>query len=217
MTFTLWFTHLEQSAWFTHGGWKLQFTSPNSYDSLKTHRVSSFVEVCQNCPHWEDKRRFCFLDFNIDLSCPAWEHVLVSTPEAWLTLAFDKRMLHLWYAWVTNTNLSRDHLNMKTSSNGNIFRVTVPLCREYTGEFPSQRPVTRSFDVIFDQRFNKRLSKQSRCRWFETPSRSLWHYCNDMWQPNKSVRKGYPLPYAVNLTLLSNRPFISSLYTSRKM
>ena len=30
-----------------------------------------------------------------------------------------------------------------------------------TGEFPSQRPVMRSFDVSFDLRLNKRLSKQS--------------------------------------------------------
>ena len=30
-----------------------------------------------------------------------------------------------------------------------------------TGEFPSQKPVTRSFDVFFDLRLNKRLSKQS--------------------------------------------------------
>ena len=30
-----------------------------------------------------------------------------------------------------------------------------------TGEFPAQRPVTRSFDVSFDLRLNKRLSKQS--------------------------------------------------------
>ena len=30
-----------------------------------------------------------------------------------------------------------------------------------TGEFPSQRPVTRSFDVFFDLHLNKRLSKQS--------------------------------------------------------
>ena len=29
------------------------------------------------------------------------------------------------------------------------------------GEFPAQRPVTRSFDVCFDLRLNKRLSKQS--------------------------------------------------------
>ena len=31
-----------------------------------------------------------------------------------------------------------------------------------TGEFPSQRPVTRSFDVFYDSRLNKRLSKQLR-------------------------------------------------------
>ena len=28
-----------------------------------------------------------------------------------------------------------------------------------TGEFPAQRPETRSFDVFFDLRLNKRLSK----------------------------------------------------------
>ena len=39
---------------------------------------------------------------------------------------------------------------MMTSSNGNIFRVTGPLCGEFSGEFPAQRPVTRSFDVFFD-------------------------------------------------------------------
>ena len=52
---------------------------------------------------------------------------------------------------------------MMTSSNGNIFRVTGPLCGEFTGpgEFPTQRPVTRSFDVYFDLRLNKRLCKQS--------------------------------------------------------
>ena len=47
-----------------------------------------------------------------------------------------------------------------------------------TGGFPSQRRVTQSFDVFFDLRLNKRLSKQSRCRWFETISRSLWRHCN---------------------------------------
>ena len=30
-----------------------------------------------------------------------------------------------------------------------------------TGEFPSQRPVTRNFDVFFDRHLNKRLGKQS--------------------------------------------------------
>ena len=39
---------------------------------------------------------------------------------------------------------------MMTSSNGSIFRVTVPLCGEFSGEFSAQRPVTRSFDVFHD-------------------------------------------------------------------
>ena len=47
-----------------------------------------------------------------------------------------------------------------------------------TGEFPSQRSVTRSFDVFFDLRLNTRLSKQSWSWWFETPSRPLWRRCN---------------------------------------
>ena len=46
------------------------------------------------------------------------------------------------------------------------------------GEFPTQRPVTRSFDVFFDPRLNKRLSKQSWGWWFETPSRPLWRHRN---------------------------------------
>ena len=67
-----------------------------------------------------------------------------------------------------------------TSSNGNIFRVTGPLCGEFTGpgEFPAQRPVTWSFDVFFDLRPDKRLSKQPWGWWFETPSWSLWSQCN---------------------------------------
>ena len=66
-----------------------------------------------------------------------------------------------------------------TSSNGNLFRVTGHLCGEFTG--PGQRPVTRSFDVFFDLRLNKRLSKQSWGWWFDTPSRPLWRHCNGTW------------------------------------
>ena len=69
---------------------------------------------------------------------------------------------------------------MMTSSNGNIFRVTGPLCGEFTGpgEFPTQRPVTQSFDVFFDLRLNKRLGKQPWGWWFETSSWLLWRQCN---------------------------------------
>ena len=85
---------------------------------------------------------------------------------------------------------------MMTSSNGNIFRVTGPLCGEFTGpgEFPTQRPVTRSFDVLFDLRLNKRLSKQPWGWWFETPSWSLWRQRNE---PNPELS-----PVTLNLTII---------------
>ena len=74
---------------------------------------------------------------------------------------------------------------MMTSSNGNIFLVTGPLCGEFTGR-PAQRPVTRRFEVSFDLRLNKRLSKQWRGWWFETLSCPLWHHCNVVLKPEYS-------------------------------
>ena len=48
------------------------------------------------------------------------------------------------------------------------------------GEFPAQRPVTRSFDVFFDLRLNKWLSKQSWGWWFEALSCPLWRHCKKL-------------------------------------
>ena len=61
------------------------------------------------------------------------------------------------------------------------FSALLDLCEgnsTVTGEFPSQRPVTQSFDVLFDLRLNKWLSKPSTRWWFGTPSLSLWRHCN---------------------------------------
>ena len=65
--------------------------------------------------------------------------------------AVAKHLIHLW---------GRTMQGMMTSSNGNIFRITDPLCGEspVTDEFPSQRPVTRSFDVFFDLRLKKKVT-----------------------------------------------------------
>ena len=68
-----------------------------------------------------------------------------------------------------------------------IFSALLALCAgnsSVTGEFPSQRPVTRSFDVFFDLRLNKRLSKQPRGWWFETLSCQLWRHSSvSYWRP----------------------------------
>ena len=45
-------------------------------------------------------------------------------------------------------------------------------------EFPTQRPVTRSFNIFFDMRLNKSLNKQSWGWWYETLSSPLWRYRN---------------------------------------
>ena len=64
-----------------------------------------------------------------------------------------------------------------------IFSALLAFCEgnprsAVTGGLPSQRPVTWGFDVLFDVRLNKRLSKQSRCWYFETPWRLLWRHSN---------------------------------------
>ena len=62
-----------------------------------------------------------------------------------------------------------------------MFSALLAICAgnsPVTGEFPGQRQVTRSLDVLFDMRLNKRLSKQSWGWWFETPSHPLWRHCN---------------------------------------
>ena len=63
------------------------------------------------------------------------------------------------------------------------FSALLALCAgnsPVTGEFPTQRPVPRSFDVSFDllPNINIRLSKKSWGWWFATPSRPLWRHCN---------------------------------------
>ena len=43
---------------------------------------------------------------------------------------------------------------------------------------------------FFNLCLSKRVSKQLRYRWFETPWHSLWHDCNDEW--HKSYLSGHP-------------------------
>ena len=101
---------------------------------------------------------------------------------------------------------------MMTSSNGNLFRVIGLLCGEFTGpgKFPTQRPVTWSFDVFCVLRLNKRLSKQWWGCWCETPSRPLWRHCNDAWLfhwvNDMTAADGYPAKRPVIQKALNNRP-----------
>ena len=90
---------------------------------------------------------------------------------------------------------------MMTSSNGNIFRVTGHLCGEFTGD--RWIPRTKASDAglwwFVDLRLNKRLSKQSWGRWFETLSCPFWRHRNAYnWQCH--MRRSYVmLPFACPL------------------
>ena len=95
----------------------------------------------------------------------------------------------VWYEYsvYSYTDSPSVHLKriMMTSSNRNIFRVTSPLCWEYTGHrwILRTKASDGSFDVFFDLRLIKRLSKQSKGWWFETTSCLLlqalcFRFCN---------------------------------------
>ena len=65
-----------------------------------------------------------------------------------------------------------------------IWYAIVPV----TGEFPSQKPVTRSFDIFFDLRLNKRLSHRDAGDLirYRTPYDATIMICSIWW---KSVRE----------------------------
>ena len=69
---------------------------------------------------------------------------------------------------------------MMTSSYGNIFRVTGPLCGEFIGHWwiPQSKGSGAELWCFFYLRLIKRLSKQSWGWWFETSSCSLWRHWN---------------------------------------
>ena len=91
--------------------------------------------------------------------------------------SFSSKSYYFYILGVSHLNTWRRHQMAAVSA-------LLTLCEgnsSVTGEFPSQRPVTRSFDVFYDLRPNKRLNwlyNQSTGWWFEAPSRSLWRHCN---------------------------------------
>ena len=92
----------------------------------------------------------------------------------------DSSDLHQHHLGVDDRNGNIDFMFHKTWWRHQMepFSALLALCAgnsSVTGEFPTQRPVTRSFDVF--SRLNKLLSKQTWGWWFETPSRSVWHHC----------------------------------------
>ena len=108
-----------------------------------------------------------------------------------------------------------NHHCLMTSSNGYFPHYYWSFVRGTTGHrcIPIMKAVVRNFDVFFDLRLNKRLSKQSTRQWFERPSRSLWRHGNaEPWKRYSTVTLFTSLEICEALVLHSprNGPWIRS-------
>ena len=138
--------------------------------------------------------KYCILCINI-----VWTHYSLSgLCNTWQDIAWDLQLNHVFIMLrIISRSLRRkaniysqelEHCTKSMSRMGTHddvikwkhFPRYCPLCGNspVTSEFPSQRPVTRSFDVFFHLHLNGRLSKQSWGCWFKTPLRPLWLHNN---------------------------------------
>ena len=107
---------------------------------------------------------------------PAWH----GTNLQWITIAFliRKWQIKVWTKHRVVRNLACLQIMLSWWRHQmETFSALLAICAGNSpvpGEFPTQRPVTRSFDVSFYLRPNK----HSWCWWFETPSRPLWRHRN---------------------------------------
>ena len=105
-------------------------------------------------------------------------------------------------------------------SNMETFSALQALCAGNSpviGEIPAQRRVTRSFDVFFDLRLNKHLSKQSWGWWFETPSRPLWRHCNDLVWEHDTADSFYRKISNIRRTLVEKKLSITQMKSEHRL
>ena len=94
--------------------------------------------------------------------------------------------LEITNTWVSWCGFSMNNpLNltcMMTSSNGNIFRVTGPLCGEFTDHrwTPLTKASSAELWCFLWSAPEQTVEYTIEILVFETPSRSLWHHCNGM-------------------------------------
>ena len=82
------------------------------------------------------------------------------------------------------------------------FSTLLAICKgnsPVTGEFPTQRPVTCSFDVFFDLRLDKQLNKQWWGWWLEIPSCPLWCHYNAKRQILQQMAHSLPTYLATSI------------------
>ena len=122
----------------------------------------------------------------------SWWYIILDTTR---TLGNDIEC-KMWHCWNWSASISSACRPRKTwwRHQMETFSALLAICAEnspVSGEFATQRPVTRGFDVYFDLRPDKRLSKQTLGWWFETPSHSLWRHRNDTYSFRDYVRLAF--------------------------
>ena len=126
--------------------------------SIVSFHVFQFVVVIIHQPVWLFLVIFTILSLHLN-------HLSVMD-QSWI--------IFVWYSLCPHSSVANFHYFMTWWHHQmETFSSLLAICAGNSpvpGEFPAQRPVTRSFDVFFDLRLNKRLSKQSRGWWFETLS-----------------------------------------------
>ena len=133
---------------------------------LKSHSLYNFAEnaeahlACFKCfSNFVFSTSFfaCLTHYRFKVKTINWNTSISRLLEITCYLVLEKSLV-VAYMYVT-----RKTVIMMTSSNGNISAL-LAICAgnsPFPGEFPSQRPVTRSFDVFFDLRLNKRLHREA--------------------------------------------------------
>ena len=107
-----------------------------------------------------------------------WNVCLWHNISCWILVSIYSPELLDWH-WGNNWSQVREYLWWRHQME--TFSALLALCvgnSPVTGEFPIQRPVTRSFDVFFDLHLTKQLRKQSWGWWFVTLSRPLRRHSN---------------------------------------
>ena len=129
---------------------------PNEKWLLFVTFLDTMINICRvdisYRAHWQFR---AFQVFDLTMSCEQTGEIALALWVPWYFLWYTKRLVHSVPALL---------LFMMTSSNGN-FCAFLELCSgnsPVTGEFSTKRPETRSFDIFFDLRMNKRLNKKSR-------------------------------------------------------
>ena len=132
----------------------------------------------------------------VNLYSQGWPYTLSRSPPSWCML-----ILSAWIDIIGNIYMVPNYIFMISVGiwwrhQMETFSALLAICAGNSpvpGEFPTQRPVTQSFDVYFDLRPNKRLSKQLWGWWFETPSCSLWRQCDEFRKYNLQTTPDNPL------------------------